>query len=60
MGLRGKLKLWFYQIRHFYRQGRHSSAVLSKILIVAGNPARVVKQLNSEQWMERGVVNGTA
>jgi acetyltransferase-like isoleucine patch superfamily enzyme len=36
MGLRGKLKLWFYQTRRFagrYRQGRHSSAVLSKILI---------------------------
>jgi len=36
MGLRGKLQLWFYQTRRFagrYRQGRHSTAVLSKILI---------------------------
>ncbi len=36
MGLRGKLRLWFYQIRRFsgrYRQGVHSSAILSKIVI---------------------------
>ena len=36
MGLRGRLRLWWYQARRFsgrYRQGAHSSAVLSKILI---------------------------
>ena len=36
MGLRGKLRLWYYQLRKFsgrYRQGAHSSAVLSRILI---------------------------
>ncbi|TVT68247.1 MAG: hypothetical protein FHP92_20295 [Denitromonas halophila] len=29
-------------------------------VVVAGNPARVVKQLGTEQTMERGVVNGIA
>ncbi len=36
MGLRGRLRLWFYKTRRFanrYRQGVHSSAILSKILI---------------------------
>ncbi|MCZ4306872.1 acyltransferase [Zoogloeaceae bacterium G21618-S1] len=36
MGIRGRLRLWFYQSRRFggrYRQGAHSSAILSKILI---------------------------
>jgi len=36
MGLRGRLRLWFYRLRRFagrYRQGAHSSAILSKILI---------------------------
>jgi acetyltransferase-like isoleucine patch superfamily enzyme len=45
MGLRGKLKLWFYQTRRFagrYRQGRHSSAVLSKILIAKNAAGEIV------------------
>ncbi|CAM8663903.1 WbbJ Acetyltransferase (isoleucine patch superfamily) [Oxalobacteraceae bacterium] len=45
MGLRGKLKLWFYQTRRFagrYRQGRHSSAVLSKILIGKNAAGKIV------------------
>lgn len=36
MGLRGKLRLWYYEIKRFsgrYRQGERSSAILSKILI---------------------------
>jgi acetyltransferase-like isoleucine patch superfamily enzyme len=36
MGLRSRLKLWFYRARRFssnYRQGQHSSANLAKVII---------------------------
>lgn len=45
MGLRGKLKLWYYRARHFagrYRQGKHSSANLSKIVIAKVGDGEIV------------------
>jgi acetyltransferase-like isoleucine patch superfamily enzyme len=46
MGLCGKLELWFYQTRRFagrYRQGRHASVVLSKILISKNAAGKIVR-----------------
>lgn len=45
MGIRGRLRLWFYQSRRFggrYRQGAHSSAILTKILISKDAAGQIV------------------